>query len=88
MTCRAYNLMEETDSQIVLILYSFVFFFQLVSCSCDKEWYSTRVQEDITDQAMLYLLLKKVSGSNVSLEDFGGTRSHERDRSRVWDAEP
>lgn len=60
-----------------------------MNCSGDKEWHSTRVQEDITDQAMLYLLIKRLSRSDDSLEDFGGTRSHEQDRSSVcMDAEP
>lgn len=80
MICRAYKLIEETFTDIIILYY---YCFQLLSCSCDKEWPLARVQEDMTNQATLYVLLKRVSGSNVSLEDFGGTRSHERDRCGV-----
>lgn len=57
-----------------------------MNCSDDKEWHSTRVQEDITDQAMLYLLIKRLSGSDDSLEDLG--HMSRIDLACVWTQNP
>lgn len=60
-----------------------------MNCSGDKEWHSTRVQEAITDQAMLYLLIKRLSRSDDSLEDFGGQGHMSKiDLACVWMQNP